>query len=297
MEIAKYFERISKKCDLSNKSSNEEASKKLRQLISFSLDNSSCSDVSVNNKDPFTEGLQSPECVSILMNCMPNLEKQFGHIFNMLEKSEDHQIKGEFQPTDFAKGVNFITQKFDQYEKDRREKDTIIATLQSELKSASMKVEDLEKKMDRQEQYSRGNCILIHGLKEQKNKSTDDRVLELFREELNEEILLVNLDRTHRIGKKRHSNSKPRPVIVKFARYNIREKVFKSKKRLKGKNISITENLAGYRMSVLKEAREKFSFKNVWTYNGWILYKDNNDGQKIKIYYEYNLFRGADGYH
>ena len=140
--------------------------------------------------------------------------------------------------------------------------------------------------MDRQEQYSRRNCILIHGLKEEQNESTNDRVLELFREELNENILLVDLDRTHRIGKKRHSNSKPHPVIVKFARYNIREKVFKSKKKLKEKNISITENLTGYRMSVLNEAREKFGFKNVWTHNGRILYKDNNDGQKIKICYE-----------
>ena len=37
-------------------------------------------------------------------------------------------------------------------------------------------------------------------------------------------------------------------------------------------------------MSVLYEAREKCGFKNVWTYDGWILYKNNNDGQKIKIY-------------
>ena len=117
--------------------------------------------------------------------------------------------------------------------------------------------------MGRQEQYSSRNCILIHGLKEEQNESTDDRVLELFREELHEDISLVDLDRTHRIGKKRHSNSKPRLVIVKFAWYNIREKVFKSKKRLKEKNISITENLTGYRMSVLSEAREKFGFKNV----------------------------------
>ena len=66
-----------------------------------------------------------------------------------------------------------------------------------------MKVEDLEKKMEKQEQYSRINCILIHGLKEEKNESTDDRVLKLFREELNEDVLLVDLDRTHRIEKKR----------------------------------------------------------------------------------------------
>ena len=100
------------------------------------------------------------------------------------------------------KGVEFITQKFDEYEKDGREKDAIIATLQNELKSATMKVQDLEKEMERQEQYSRRNCILIHGLKEEMDESTDDRVLKLFTEELNESILLANLERTHRIGKK-----------------------------------------------------------------------------------------------
>ena len=52
-----------------------------------------------------------------------------------------------------------------------------------------MKVEDLEKKMQWQEQYSRRNCILIHGLKKEMNESTDDRVLKLFREQLNEDVL------------------------------------------------------------------------------------------------------------
>ena len=66
-----------------------------------------------------------------------------------------------------------------------------------------MKFEDFEKKMDRQEQYFRRNYVLIHGLKEEKNKSIYDRVLELFREELSGDILLVDLDRTHRIEKKK----------------------------------------------------------------------------------------------
>ena len=105
------------------------------------------------------------------------------------------------------------------------------------MKNSNIKVEDLEKKIERQEQYSRRNCIIIHGLKEEKNESTNDKVVKLFREELNEDVLLEDLDRTHRIGKKKDSSSKPHPIIVKFARYNIREKVFKSKKKLKGKNI------------------------------------------------------------
>ena len=60
-------------------------------------------------------------------------------------------------------------------------------TLQSDVKSVSIKVEDLEKKVDRQEQSSRRNCILIHGFKEENDERTNDRVLELFREKLNEE--------------------------------------------------------------------------------------------------------------
>ena len=137
------------------------------------------------------------------MKCMQNLEKQVGQIFKMLEKTEDRQFKDQCQLTDLAKGVDYITQKFVEYEKDRREKDVMVATLQSELKSASMKIEDLEKKMDRKEQYSRRNCILIHVLTEKKNESDNDRVLKLFRKELNEDLLLVDLDRTHRIRKKR----------------------------------------------------------------------------------------------
>ena len=43
--------------------------------------------------------------------------------------------------------------------------------------------------MDRQKQDSRKNCILIHGLNEEKRESTDDRVLKLFIEELNPRII------------------------------------------------------------------------------------------------------------
>ena len=49
---------------------------------------------------------------------MQNLEKQVCQIFKMLKKTEDCQIKGEYQLTDLAKGVDFITEKFDEYEKD-----------------------------------------------------------------------------------------------------------------------------------------------------------------------------------
>ena len=51
-----------------------------------------------------------------------NLEKQVGQIFKMLENTEDRQIKGQCQLTDLAKDVDFVTQKFDDHDKYRREK-------------------------------------------------------------------------------------------------------------------------------------------------------------------------------
>ena len=49
---------------------------------------------------------------------MQNLEKQVGQIFKMLKKIENYQIRDKCQLIDLAKVVDFITQKFNDYEKD-----------------------------------------------------------------------------------------------------------------------------------------------------------------------------------
>ena len=57
------------------------------------------------------------------------------------------------------------------------------------------------------------------------------------------------------------------------------------KKRLKGKEISITESLTKTRMAKLNEARDVFGFTNVWTSDGRILYKQDGE-ERTKIYYD-----------
>ena len=66
-------------------------------------------------------------------------------------------------------------------------------------------------------------------------------------------------------------------------RYCDTKKIFDSKKKLKGKKIAITQSLTFTRMNKLNEARERYNFKNVWTSDGKILYKDGSE--KFKIYY------------
>ena len=67
-------------------------------------------------------------------------------------------------------------------------------------------------------------------------------------EELGETNRKFELDRTHRIRTIRADKNKTRPIIVKFSRYNLRGKVFKNNKKLKGKGYSITESLTALRM-------------------------------------------------
>ena len=108
-------------------------------------------------------------------------------------------------------------------------------------------------------------------------------MIKTVNEELLEAITINEIDRSHRLGKSQAG--KIRPVIVKFARYHTRNKIFRKKKLLKGKQVSITESLTKRRVAELKEAREKHGFHDVWTSDGKILYKGNSDN-KIKVFYD-----------
>ena len=139
-------------------------------------------------------------------------------------------------------------------------------------------VDSLSSQVDKQEQYSRCNCLLLHGIPENKNEKTDDLCLATINELLELAATEADIEHTHRIGKPKDVCQKSRPIIVKFVRYNDRKNVFNKKKKLKGKNISITQSLTATRVKKLKEVREIHSFKNVWISDGEILFKD---GQEI----------------
>ena len=195
------------------------------------------------------------------------------------------QIKGEQHLMDLNKTVNFICEKFDEYERDRAEKEKIISELQKNVNDMSATIESLKGCLDRQEQYSRRNCLLIHGLPESKNENTDELVIDTIKEKMGEEIEKNEIDRSHRLGAPKN-NGKSRPIIIKFVRYNTRCRIFKNKKKLKGKSISVTESLTKKRMEALKKAREDHGFENVWSSEGNILYKDVSEGNKIKVYFD-----------
>ena len=57
---------------------------------------------------------------------MENTEKKMEELCTATKNTKESQIKGELQLVSMNETINFISEKFDEFEKDRREKDEIV---------------------------------------------------------------------------------------------------------------------------------------------------------------------------
>ena len=115
--------------------------------------------------------------------------------------------------------------------------------------------------------------ILIHGIAENKESNTDQQALDFINDNLNIKIDKIDIDRSHKIGRYDKAKKKAKPITAKFARCSIRGWGFCEKGKLKCTGKIITESLTAKRI----DEREKYGFNNVWSYDGKILYKANNE--------------------
>ena len=83
--------------------------------------------------------------------------------------------------------------------------------MKGEVSYLSEKLGKLEESIDAQQQYSRRNFLLLHGIEETKGEDTDDIVLEVLNDDMGPNISKTALDHSHRIGnlktKKSHDQS------------------------------------------------------------------------------------------
>ena len=88
---------------------------------------------------------------------------------------------------------------------------------------------------------------------EKNNEGTNQTIINIVKNDLGEEITNYDIDRKHCLGKRKLDNNVPRPIIVEFARRNAHNRIFKAKKKLKGKSVSIMESLTKRRVIELKK--------------------------------------------
>ncbi|XP_071501252.1 uncharacterized protein [Diadema antillarum] len=191
-------------------------------------------------------------------------------------------------------------------------------------KIAEMKKETkvLQDEKDNAEQYSRRNCLRIYGIPEGPDERTDELVLDIFNTKLGLAVQPDAIDRSHRISARpkkdadqgresstsasngrqdadrgRESSAstsyasatrrnKPRPVIVKFSRYNVRHDVYRARTRLKnadGPKLWIREDLTARRATLFWELVNSNKSKSCWTQDGNIFALRTRDSKKISI--------------
>ena len=104
----------------------------------------------------------------------------------------------------------------------------------------------------------------------------------MLHDNLELEISKKDIDRSRKIGKP--NPRKKGPIIVEFVRYNDRHKAYSNRKKLKDSGISIIESLTAYRMGQLNKAQDEHGFRNVWTHDGKILFKENGNNSTKLLY-------------
>ena len=137
-QIFQYFGKNPKKRDLSvGSKTGDDDSKKPREGSSGSY---------TDEVDIFEEGVESADCRKVLFNCLKNLEQKMNDLYMLANNNKEMQIKGDKQLVDLTSSLEFLTTKFDELEKERKEKGGLINSLQSEVSFCKVKAKYLEKK-------------------------------------------------------------------------------------------------------------------------------------------------------
>ena len=85
--------------------------------------------------------------------------------------------------------------------------------------------------------------LLFHNVEEEARENTTDKIFQLLEEKLEipDARNKIKIDRSHRVGRKRDTQRKPRAIVVKFNFYQDRELVRRNAKKLKGTKIGVFE--------------------------------------------------------
>ena len=152
-----------------------------------------------------------------------------------------------------------------------------ISRLETTVKEIARQTSENKRAIDDLEQYSRRNCLILHGCRDIPKKESSYTEFESYvvnklnlRLGLSHRIKTFDIDTCHILPSRKKDTS---PIIIKFVRQSVRDSIYSSKKNLKSEEenaekLSITESLTKRRLALVEEARNAFGFRNVWTFYG-----------------------------
>ena len=85
--------------------------------------------------DVFEESLKSVYCIKILLSCLRDLEKEVKDIHKLALSNNNNKTKSQKQLADLSESIKFMSDKFDEFEKERQEQKNVIEELRGVVSS------------------------------------------------------------------------------------------------------------------------------------------------------------------
>ena len=241
----------------------------------------------INNDDESVSGDDETDVHNSDIHILAVLERLFEQQernFKLFETTIVNSLKESFnvQLSSMANDIFNLNTKVDSLMNENQE-------LKEKLSESDGKIVNLEKELskayndnDELESYVRRQCLVVNNLKPQTGKSDQELFLDLCATNFSDlNISSETISKIHRLPRnpnnQNHTGEKPLALVVKFVKDMDRDKLFKNKKNLKGKGITITELLTSKRSQLLSKCIEKIPTvplpRAIWTDNGKILVK------------------------
>ena len=226
---------------------------------------------------------------------MQMLEEIFDRKLEPLKSKIDDLMKTvsfiSDQYDDLTKRVKTLEQEKDKLTEENRGLKLSISLLSAEMQQLSATCED-------QLQYWRRNCLEIRGIPLQLRENTNELVREIG-SMIGINIYESDIDTSHRLPVRRSAKYPP-SIIVKFVRRDLRDEVFKQKKKLKDfttrnipdlsrlpqSRIFIVESLTKASKNLYKNSqkvKKDLDYKFLWTRQGKIFLRKDEDSTPIRI--------------
>ena len=180
--------------------------------------------------------------------------------FQVSVKTALHDLKGQMEKMrgelksavkDLVKSSDFNSAEIIDVKSKLELQNTEITGMRCELSEAlrtinaqAARIEELVGDQNVLETYMRRSNLIFEGCAETENENTTSIVEEIIINVMNLNVnIAVEVDKTHRFG--RSIAGRPRPIIVRFVRHSIRDKVLSSANKLKHhkERIFINEDL------------------------------------------------------
>lgn len=149
------------------------------------------------------------------------------------------------------------------------------------LLNLQQQLEVLGQEVDKLDMRGRRKILLVHGVPDTKEEDTVAVVVRVVRERLNiPDFNTGDISRCHRMGRALPNAS--RPVLVKFQSSATKDRIWFSKKLLKGTGVTLSEFLTKRRHDAFMAARQRFGISKCWTRDGTVFVL-GDDGTRHKV--------------